>query len=528
MVIKSFLWQHVYSYSTCPKVTPIQKTIRIVRNKMKTANSFSINVRNNTMKQLIVDRFSWLQEKAPGFLIDSSKVQIIHEPTDFYSILLEKAKNVRQRIILGSLYIGTGELEKNLIKAIEQSLVNSNGKVKVNILLDYMRGTRGQTNSVKMLEPLLKNKYVDSCSISLYHTPKLKGLLKLILPNRFNELIGLQHMKIYIFDDSVIISGANLSNDYFVNRQDRYFLIEDCKELSDFYYKLISLVAKFSFQLLPDNKLVAPILFNSTTKSNDQNTLKTTVVQNTTFIELARNELTTFYTNEIKKSHDSQHKLLNGYNNKSLDTWIFPLIQMGQLEIFYECQITQKLLKTAPEKSILQFATGYFNLTKEYSNALLNDCKASCNLLTAHPTANGFYGAKGIAGQIPAAYTIIEKSFFDSCERMNLNNRIKLEEYIRPGWTYHAKGLWYTLPNEQKPSLTLIGSSNFGYRSVHRDLETQLVLITRNAKLQNCLQEEYDRLRKYAQPVKRESFSQYEKSIPNWVYAAVFLFRYYF
>ncbi|KAI9577380.1 hypothetical protein GQX74_013623 [Glossina fuscipes] len=46
------------------------------------------------------------------------------------------------------------------------------------------------------------------------------------IPPRWNELLGLQHMKIYLFDDAVLISGANLSNDYFTNRQDRYILIE--------------------------------------------------------------------------------------------------------------------------------------------------------------------------------------------------------------------------------------------------------------------------------------------------------------
>lgn len=70
-----------------------------------------------------------------------------------------------------------------------------------------MRGSRGKNNSRKILEPLLKNKCVDNCKISLYHTPKLRGILKTVIPNRFNELIGLQHMKIYIFDDSLIISG---------------------------------------------------------------------------------------------------------------------------------------------------------------------------------------------------------------------------------------------------------------------------------------------------------------------------------
>lgn len=54
--------------------------------------------------------------------------------------------------------------------------------------------------------------------VYLYHTPKLRGLLRLLLPERYNELIGIQHMKLYMFDDSIIISGANLSQDYFTNR----------------------------------------------------------------------------------------------------------------------------------------------------------------------------------------------------------------------------------------------------------------------------------------------------------------------
>uniref|UniRef100_A0A1B0BLK9 CDP-diacylglycerol--glycerol-3-phosphate 3-phosphatidyltransferase n=1 Tax=Glossina palpalis gambiensis TaxID=67801 RepID=A0A1B0BLK9_9MUSC len=54
------------------------------------------------------------------------------------------------------------------------------------------------------------------------------------IPPRWNELLGLQYMKIYLCDDAVLISGANLSNDYFTNRQDRYILIED-KTLADLY-----------------------------------------------------------------------------------------------------------------------------------------------------------------------------------------------------------------------------------------------------------------------------------------------------
>lgn len=45
---------------------------------------------------------------------------------------------------------------------------------------------------------------------------------------------------------------ANLSHDYFTNRQDRYVVIEDCADLSNFYVNLVSQICKFSFQLLPN------------------------------------------------------------------------------------------------------------------------------------------------------------------------------------------------------------------------------------------------------------------------------------
>ena len=50
-------------------------------------------------------------------------------------------------------------------------------------------------------------------------------MLKRKLPVRWNEVVGVQHMKIYIFDDELILSGANLSNTYFTDRQDRYLML---------------------------------------------------------------------------------------------------------------------------------------------------------------------------------------------------------------------------------------------------------------------------------------------------------------
>ena len=58
-----------------------------------------------------------------------------------------------------------------------------------------------------MLLPLLQ-RFTSQMRVSLYHTPDLRGLLRLLVPQRFNETIGVQHIKVYLFDDSIIISGC--------------------------------------------------------------------------------------------------------------------------------------------------------------------------------------------------------------------------------------------------------------------------------------------------------------------------------
>lgn len=188
---------------------------------------------------------NWLTQDAPCFPVDGNKISVISEPKDFYNTVLEKAGSAKFRILLASLYLGIGELENDLIKSIERN-VKDNVSLQVNILLDYTRGTRGKVNSKTMLMPLIQRS--KNCNLSLYHTPVLRGITKKLAPARWNELLGIQHMKVYLFDDTVIISGANLSNDYFTNRQDRYVMVED-KNLSDFFCDLVGKVQEFSLKV---------------------------------------------------------------------------------------------------------------------------------------------------------------------------------------------------------------------------------------------------------------------------------------
>nr|CAG4641823.1 EOG090X08SX [Eurycercus lamellatus] len=466
-----------------------------------------------------LDAFQWLGKITPCFPTNGSKVQILSRPEEFFNTLVEKTVQSKERITLASLYLGTGSHEKHLVKTIETVLKSESGsfKPKVSILLDASRGSRGSDNSRKTLLPLVQS-YSEQCSVHLYHTPALRGFLKAILPERFNEVVGLQHMKIYIFDDALIISGANLSHDYFTNRQDRYLLIEDCKDLANFYNELVETVCQFSFRLDGNNDLyMDPNFPHHPFKSTGDH-----------FATEAKRRIDALFEKQLCKNSESflgfQHYL------DSADTWIFPFVQMGQLGIFMDNICTAKILENVPYDAELCLATGYFNLTQEYMNSLLDVAQPNVHILMAHPSANGFLGARGVAGGIPAAYTLLAYQFYRRLLDRAHDARIRLWEYRRQGWTFHAKGLWisFTSSGDPRPCFTLIGSPNFGYRSVYRDLETQLAIVTTNSSLRDQLDRERRNLFQPVELVNESTFDRPERKVPLWVRFVIKVFRRFF
>ncbi len=61
----------------------------------------------------------------------------------------------------------------------------------------------------------------------------------------------MQHIKAYVFDDTLLLSGANLSNAYFSNRQDRYLRVRGQPHLAAFVRQAVQTVSRLSYKLLP-------------------------------------------------------------------------------------------------------------------------------------------------------------------------------------------------------------------------------------------------------------------------------------
>lgn len=101
-----------------------------------------------------------------------------------------------------------GSSDRRKIETIRLALAK-NPDLKISILTDALRGTRETPNSscASLLAPLISEFGEDRVEIRMYHTPNLTGLRKAIVPRILDEGWGVQHVKLYGFDDEVILSG---------------------------------------------------------------------------------------------------------------------------------------------------------------------------------------------------------------------------------------------------------------------------------------------------------------------------------
>ncbi len=104
------------------------------------------------------------------------------------------------------------DIKKNFQVATIRTALQENPNVTVSFLIDALRGTREspEPSCASLLVPLVADFGPDRVEIRMYHTPNLTGLRKRLIPKRINEGWGLQHMKLYGFDDEIIMSGCEL------------------------------------------------------------------------------------------------------------------------------------------------------------------------------------------------------------------------------------------------------------------------------------------------------------------------------
>ncbi|OQS02870.1 CDP-diacylglycerol-glycerol-3-phosphate 3-phosphatidyltransferase [Thraustotheca clavata] len=416
-------------------------------------------------KASVAAAFNELALANPSFPLESENVSVLSTPTEFFQQLLSNIRQAQRRISISSLYIGTDKLSCELIQTLHDAIAR-NPSLQVSIVLDYSRGQRGGTtanSSVAVLTPLLKS-FPDNVKLHLYRVPQLENWASKRLPPPFDETMGVSHSKVYLCDDTLIMSGANLSGDYFTQRQDRYVQIIS-PYLGAFYHEFVDVMAKHAHYVSLDKEI--PIVTPPTTTSED-------------------------FANAL--SDLQQYPSVTEPSKAS--TWAMPTIQFSPLRVLQDQHTLVQLLSLLPDSATIDIASGYLNFPPFLTEALVSS-GLSLDVLTAAPSANGFFNGNGIKGALPMAYSHIEAQFYNQFS----SEALTLREYNRNEWTFHGKGLWVHSKLEGPVDLTIVGSSNFGQRSYGRDLESQVYIYTQDPKLQAAFQKEYQDLHELSERV---------------------------
>lgn len=297
----------------------------------------------------------------------------------------------------------------------------------------------------------------------------------------------------------------------------------DSKVLTEYYAGIHHAICSLSFQVLPDpqNKSSYILEWPSTNKApSPLDDPQKFIAYSSTFLS------------PIIQASDNKPAL----PSSSSQTYVYPVSQFTSLmqpnDTSTEYPAVTTILHLLSSSSVFAgarwlFTAGYFNMHPVFSSLLISSTTTASKtptttkgtVLTASPWANGFFGSSGISGMLPAAYTHLSARFLDHVADAHATESIQVKEWRKGtvgtpgGWTYHAKGLWITLPREEHPSLTFVGSSNYTKRSYSLDLESGAVVVTNDPDLKQKLGEETERLQKDASPISRDDLMRTERRV---------------
>lgn len=414
-------------------------------------------------------------EPIPCFALQAHHVQdnlIAASPHEFHTRLVQLIRGAQRRVSLASLYIGPAVAHANELELL-QALEAVPSHVDVKIVMDSNRGLRKVPlgvgkNTTSAAEAVAKAIHLQD-NHQLYLCQVLPNPLDQLLPNPLNEVAGVFHIKAYIIDDTLVLSGANLSEEYFTDRHDRYLQIQG-SEVVDFYAQLIDILCHHASDPYPAGVTNKP----------------------------------------IRPFWDHIHQLFSDYSPKSaqellqdpqtvavcVPTFHHPQITPPHDLLASDVDITLSLLKeSAQENSSVQLASAYLNPSAPLLQALSRHPQV--DFLTAGRLSHGFK-PKPKAGNKGKAWI---PTVFDHLQYQALLPNTRLWHWQREGWTFHAKGLW--IREGEDLSAAVVGSSNFGRRSFERDMESNLVLVfPPESPLASQFSREWDLLLQSSQHVK--------------------------
>ncbi|WP_155603537.1 CDP-diacylglycerol--serine O-phosphatidyltransferase [Aeromonas salmonicida] len=386
-----------------------------------------------------------LLARLPQIAVAADQFQVLNSAKDFKSRILSLIASATRRIYLVALYLQDDKAGREILSAL-YAAKQRNPALDIKLFVDFHRAQRGLIgkgkqggNHLMYQEMAARHEH----QIAIYGVP-VKG----------RELLGVLHLKGFIFDDTLLYSGASL-NDIYLHQQDRYRF--------DRYHQITS-----------------PELTRCMVNYVDDLFLKSEAVQ-----RLDRSDIPT--AKQLKGPiRRFKHSLrLGQYRFESMpvnsqEIAITPMTGLGK-----RGNQLNKMIRTlvrATEREIF-ICTPYFNPPKELNKDIEALLKRGCKvtIVVGDKTANDFFIPPEekftTIGGLPYLYETNLRKFAERNQHHIDAGRLNLMLWCCERNSYHLKGIFVD------DEWALLTGNNLNPRAWALDLENGLLVYDRRHHL---------------------------------------------
>ncbi|PJG84945.1 CDP-diacylglycerol--serine O-phosphatidyltransferase [Conservatibacter flavescens] len=407
-------------------------------------------------------------ENLPHLAQNAANVEVIYRSVDFKQQIIQLIRQAKNRIYITALYWQNDEAGQLILDEVYQAKMK-NPQLDVKIFVDWHRAQRNLLGAEK-----------SSTNADWYCEERIKhqqGHFFFGVPINTREVFGVLHIKGFIFDDTVLYSGASINNVY-LHHQDKYRY--------DRYHKIKNVALADSMVNFIDHYLQN----GQVVKALDETERPTTKMLRPA-IRVYRKELAALGQYHVKSAVDFGRELT-----------ISPLFGLGRHQNLLNRTIEDLFLLVQKKLTI---CTPYFNFPrslKQRIRRLLSQGK-QVEIIVGDKVANDFYIPPEqpfkMADALPYLYEKNLRAFSKKFAREITQGLLTIRTWKDGDNTYHLKGVWVD------DNYILLTGNNLNPRAWRLDAENGLLIHDPKGELHVQFEQELTCIRQYTQQLKHYS-----------------------
>lgn len=422
-------------------------------------------------------------QNLPFLPLEKAQVEFLFSPAEFKTQVIELIRKAKKRIYITALYWQKDEAGQEILDEIYR-VKQEHPDLDVKILVDWHRGQRNLLGAEK--SDTNADWYVEQRqTYQLSDDPNMF----FGVPINTREVFGVLHVKGFVFDDTVLYSGASINNVY-LQQQDKYRY--------DRYQKITNAaLADAMVNFINENLLD----FNAVHPLDIANRPRTKEIR--AAIRAYRKNL----------ANQAEYRLESAVGFSDVLS-VSPLFGLGASGNELN-QVIEDLFSQVQEKLVI--CTPYFNFPRPLQNKiarLLEDGK-QVEIIVGDKVANDFYIPPEqpfkMAGALPYLYESNLRHFCEKFQREMELGRLTVRLWQDGDNTYHLKGVWVD------DKYILLTGNNLNPRAWRLDAENGLLIHDPKRELRELAEKELAHIRRHTKILNHyselEELSQYPEPV---------------